>query len=123
MARYLPLIALCLLPALAACVPVESGPRAQQTATTPQQCARDGGRWEYAGGIVREARMCVFSYPDAGRSCSDTGQCRGGCFTDTVPTPGQDGPVTGQCAADNRVAGHCRAAVENGRAGGMLCSD
>ncbi len=67
--------------------------------------------------------MCVFYYPDAGRSCSDNSQCRGGCFTDTVPQPTQSGPVTGRCAADNRAAGHCRASVENGRAGAMLCAD
>jgi len=121
MTRHFALMTLCLIPVLAACAPYEPSPGARQAAAQ-RLCARDGGRWEHHGGMLREGRMCVFYYRDEGRSCTDNSQCRGGCFTDDAP-PAPDAQVAGRCARDNRAAGHCRAPVENGRAGQMMCAD
>ena len=52
-------------------------------------CAAYGGDW-IPQGLLGETG-CVFTYPDAGQSCTSSDQCLGGCVVDD-PTQ-----TTGQC--------------------------
>jgi hypothetical protein len=67
--------------------------------------------------------MCVIPYADAGKPCTDSGQCLGACLAEY-----QSGVfsvasgATGQCQADNAVFG-CLGEVQHGRIDGFLCVD
>jgi hypothetical protein len=63
---------------------------------------------------------CVYPAPDAGRTCTDSSQCKGACVIPSEADTGES--VIGHCAALVN-AGGCANYVENGRATGLLCVD
>jgi hypothetical protein len=83
-------------------------------------CRKSGGSLRPVGKL--QSIQCVVAYPDAGRSCHSSTQCRGDC---RVPAgddarPGQ--PVAGVCQATSDRFG-CWAKVEGGRAQPAICID
>ena len=81
-------------------------------AISPRACARAGGMQT---GIVGQA--CVFPVPDAGKVCTDGGQCSSGeCLAET------DEATLGKCGGYTTNFG-CAARLVNGKADGVLCVD
>ena len=130
-------LALSALLALGACAPVEGsaeGASGSETAgTLPPQpgrsvaagdqasCEARGGSWTRQGRL--QAYMCVSSYADAGKQCTDGDQCEGDCRLPDGRRAGiNDGPVTGVCQA-NSVPFGCFTRVEDGRPAATLCVD
>lgn len=76
-------------------------------------CKVTGGRWETAG-IYPEFR-CIHKYPDGGKSCRSSTECRGLCIS--------KGDGTGYCKYDDNPFG-CYSTVEDFREGrGVYCID
>ena len=96
---------------------VEPGqtPSAAQTAS----CTTRGGEFRRSG--LAGFWLCVVPYADAGKPCSDTSDCQGGCMTGPNQTPVR-GQAPGVCAASNSQFG-CYSRVENGVVGPGLCVD
>ena len=73
-------------------------------------------------------RVCVMPYSDAGRACTDSGQCAGRCLLsyDSSEVTIQSHPVgreaAGQCEADSPTFG-CHAEIVNGRITQPVCDD
>ena len=44
-------------------------------------CNEQGGEW-IANGLVPKVGWCYFPYEDAGKKCTNSGQCKGKCITD-----------------------------------------
>jgi hypothetical protein len=67
--------------------------------------------------------MCVITFADAGKVCTDGAQCGSGrCYAET-PTAAAGGQgATGQCAPTNNPCG-CNQRVEDGVALPTLCVD
>lgn len=88
-----------------------------------EDCTSKGGemgRQGMAGGY-----MCVISYADAGKSCTDGSECESGiCLVDSDKSHFnlQSQNVTGVCKADNIPFG-CYTTIENGKIGHGLCVD
>jgi len=125
-----PLIAPLFMAFATACVPAMPG--ALRAGSSPvvylpaehmvseADCRAKGGVWEPI--CRRQQDACVIGFPDAGSPCTDSSQCRGGCYADlsAAVLPGE--PAAGLCAANSNPCG-CKALVESGRAGPMLCVD
>jgi hypothetical protein len=78
-----------------------------------------------AGGQVRpvcmmQKPMCVISFRDAGKTCSDSSDCSGRCQTEEQVAPMK--AATGKCTPTNDPCG-CFQAVEKGVAQYALCAD
>ncbi len=116
----LPLIAAALL-TLAACAPTVSppGPVASSGTESVEACAASSGRIETVG--RRGLPTCVVPYADAGKACTDTAQCQGGCILEGN-LEASDAPVTGQCKRSNVQFG-CYAKVVDGKATAAICVD
>jgi len=41
------------------------------------ECLAEGGEWRWVNAFFE---ACVLPYPDAGRGCSSSAECEGGCF-------------------------------------------
>ena len=130
-------LALSALLALGACAPVENdadGALGSETAgTLPPQpgrsvaardqasCQAEGGSWTRQGRL--QSYMCVTSYADAGKQCTDGDQCAGDCRLPDGERAGMNsGPVTGVCQASSVPFG-CFTRVEDGKAAATLCVD
>lgn len=83
-------------------------------------CRRAGGTMKPVG--RRQTIECVLDYADAGKSCTEGGQCAGDCRTPPSldVRPGQQ--VAGYCQATSDRFG-CSTTVESGRAGATICID
>jgi hypothetical protein len=88
-----------------------------------QACAARGGAYQRLG--LLQTSVCVFPYPDGGKTCSDDSQCQGGCLADV-------GHMDRPLRAGERVKGACRPTsdgfgcsthVKNGRALNTMCVD
>lgn len=44
---------------------------------TEAECAAEGGEWQWTNAFFKS---CVLAYPDAGKACSSSFECAGGCF-------------------------------------------
>ena len=84
-----------------------------------QSCTSLGGEWKRVcmSGFLK----CVMPTKDAGKICSDTGECENGCIYGDSP-PDANGNVTGFCGYTNNPCG-CRAFVNNGRVSERMCVD
>lgn len=90
--------------------------------------AAERARCEAAGGEIRIDGMrgwqqCIQTFPDAGKACTDSGQCMGQCrlkLSEAEANTGQ--PVTGTCQAKDSPFG-CYATVENGKVQNTICID
>lgn len=82
-------------------------------------CQADGGIVERAG--LLGAERCTRPYSDAGKLCTDSGQCEGGCRSDDL-SPDSGEPVMGVCQADDNPFG-CYTEIVDGRADHAICVD
>jgi len=65
---------------------------------------------------------CVLNFSDAGKSCTDSDQCQGNCYTDPSQGARQGEAATGKCAMNSNPCG-CNSRVEDGVATPTLCVD
>lgn len=77
------------------------------------QCASTGGEWGKWG--MRGARYCMEIMPDAGKACTDSGECKGNCV-------GKAGAAAGTCQKYKTQFG-CYAIFEGGQTKGTICMD
>lgn len=84
----------------------------------PAACAKAGG--EVRKVCMMGVPMCVVTFRDAGKACSDKADCSGRCLAQDNPQPMQ--AAKGICAATNDPCG-CFQTVEKGLAGYPLCAD
>ena len=84
------------------------------------KCRKTGGHLEYVG--LLGLPSCVLPYPDAGRPCFDTSECRGACRTVELVKPGTPG-VVGRCDADTAAAFGCSQQIVAGVAQSEWCVD
>jgi hypothetical protein len=87
----------------------------------PAACAKAGGVLQP---VCRMGRpMCVVTFADAGKSCTDGSQCAAGrCYAKTPKGSAAGESTSGQCAASNNPCG-CNQRVEDGVALPTLCVD
>lgn len=96
-------------------------------ASVQQALTADAAACTKAGGEVQPvcrmgSPMCVITFADAGKSCTDGAQCGSGrCYAVTA-VAASGGAATGQCAANNNPCG-CNQRVEGGVALPTLCVD
>lgn len=95
-------------------------------------CAKASGEWQRD--CRKQSYSCVTLYKDAGKSCTDSSQCEGGCAIELVmkcdsagncvepevPEPGA--PVTGVCKRVPRTCGSV-VYVKDGRAQSVTLHD
>jgi len=127
-------LALCAAVLLASCAPTAAppttpppapqedlsvGPNETPTAAQTSACTTRGGEFRRSG--LAGFWLCVVPYADAGKPCSDTADCQGGCLAPPNQTPVR-GEAPGVCAASNSQFG-CYSRVENGVVGPGLCVD
>ena len=83
-------------------------------------CAKAGGE---VGPVCRLGRpMCVITFADAGKACTDGSQCGSGRCYAATPVATSGGEAKGQCSANNNPCG-CNQRVEDGVALPTLCVD
>ncbi len=109
-----------LLALLAACSSTGGTPTngaAAQPAATEAACTQQGGEWTQLGRLP--AKRCLLKTADAGKACSDSAQCEGGCL---APAGTADGAqVAGTCSIDNNPFG-CTQRVRDG-VSSTICVD
>ena len=93
----------------------------QALTANPAACARAGGALQPV--CRMQMPMCLITFTDAGKSCTDGAHCGSGRCYAAPPTAasGGSGP-TGQCAPTNNPCG-CNQRVEDGVALPTLCVD
>lgn len=85
-------------------------------------CAKKGGKPSQEG--ILQYEMCVITYKDARKKCTDHTQCGGQCIypNDKAAPNNLNTKVTGKCAINNVIYG-CSAWVQNGRYVPRPCVD
>ncbi|MFC3214816.1 MULTISPECIES: hypothetical protein [Novosphingobium] len=126
--RHLAVAALGVL-VLGACTPQAAAPTPEAadgrslsrdlSAADRAACTSGGGTVQRRGRASME--MCVRSYADAGKQCTDSSQCEGRCIG-SKDDMGKTANISGQCQADNRLFG-CVAEVHGGSRVDLLCID
>ncbi len=112
------LAALIAVLALAACAPMGEGPTTAPPVDAAA-CVANGGVVKKVCRMQRPA--CIFAYSDAGKTCTDSSQCKGRCvIEDEFPEVGAK--AIGVCERDNDLCG-CSAEVIDGRATAGRCVD
>jgi hypothetical protein len=87
----------------------------------PAACNRAGGAIQPV--CRMQSPMCVITFTDTGKSCTDGAQCGSGRCYAATPTAASGGSgATGQCAPTNNPCG-CNQRVEDGVALPTLCVD
>ncbi|BCW87681.1 hypothetical protein sos41_08110 [Alphaproteobacteria bacterium SO-S41] len=84
-------------------------------------CAAEGGVIEHVppSGI----EVCVVTYKDGGKACTDGDECEGDCLTtEQTPVPGADGLVHGMCTEKGGLSG-CFAQITKGVPGPFVCME
>lgn len=118
------IVAFAAIAALAGCVVppdhADEGPDAPSLSVAKREaCLADGGSVERRG--ILQAEMCVRSYADAGKVCTDGSQCEGICMVEgQAGTPGTS--AQGMCQKDDKLFG-CFGVVTDGRIETGLCVD
>ena len=86
----------------------------------PAACAKAGGALQPVCRMQKP--MCVITFSDAGKTCSDGSECGSGrCVASEASAP-KPGPVTGICAPTNNPCG-CYTRIEDGAAQATICVD
>lgn len=87
----------------------------------PAACAAAGGALQPVCRMQKP--MCLISFADAGKACTDGAQCGSGrCYVQGNPGPGAAAPTSGQCTASNDPCG-CYQRIEDGKAQPTICVD
>ena len=93
----------------------------QALTANPAACARAGGALQPV--CRMQMPMCLITFTDAGKSCTDGAHCGSGRCYAAPPTAASGGSgTTGQCAPTNNPCG-CNQRVEDGVALPTLCVD
>jgi len=106
----------CLIVASCAQAPL-TAPDTSQSHAAISACTGQGGQMQQVGRA--QTWQCILQYSDAGKACTDSGQCQGHCLSQDL---GENAPAKGQCAADSNRFG-CRSVLTNGVASPTLCID
>jgi putative hemolysin len=98
---------------------IDASVQADMTAN-PAACAK-------AGGTLRpvcrmQQPMCVITFADAGKTCSDSADCNSGRCRGEKSDYKTGQPATGQCSATNDPCG-CYTRIEDGVALPTICVD
>lgn len=64
-------------------------------------CVITKGTWIRNGGILGQAQYCLYSYPDAGKTCKSSADCIGACVLEDYSPYLQPVPSEGVCASNN----------------------
>lgn len=94
-------------------------PKGHCISDNAQRCAERGGDWRRV--CLAQSLYCVPIFADAGKPCTNSSECQGGC----VPRPSlfnPTEPVVGECAKDGDPCG-CFSWVEKGRVVQGPCFD
>ncbi|MEB1530215.1 hypothetical protein [Xanthomonas sp. WHRI 7945] len=116
----------CLLLAACASGPTPHAPPAAQSGSDGAEAAPDAAACTAQGGSLqplgrRGLLKCVVPFADAGKTCSDSGQCRGDCLAVTpVPT---GSAAQGVCQRDISENFGCRQQVQGGVGASQICID
>lgn len=86
---------------------------------TKEACEQAGSEWRAVG--MKQSMRCITKYPDAGKSCTDSSQCKGGCM-DVTPYNHKGAPI-GKCKVDNDKFGCFSYLVKGERGGSRMCID
>jgi hypothetical protein len=88
----------------------------------PAACAKAGGALQPVCRMQKP--MCLITFSDAGKSCTDGAQCGSGrCLAGNPTASTGGGPgATGQCSTTNDPCG-CYQRIEKGVAQPTLCAD
>ncbi|MDR6674703.1 hypothetical protein [Xanthomonas sp. 1678] len=113
---------------LAACVsgPTPHAMPAAQSGSDGAEVAPDAAACTAQGGSLRPLGRrgllkCVVPFADAGKTCSDSGQCHGDCLAVTpVPT---GSAAQGVCQRDISENFGCRQQVQGGVGASQICVD
>jgi hypothetical protein len=93
----------------------------QALTANPAACARAGGALQPV--CRMQMPMCLITFTDAGKSCTDGAHCGSGrCYAATPAAASGGSGTTGQCAPTNNPCG-CNQRVEDGVALPTLCFD
>lgn len=91
------------------------------SADTLNTCTAQGGSLQKQG--KAQCYACTIEYSDAGKVCTGSADCQGGCYNYGESLPINVPNQVGQCAKNNVRFG-CHQRIEGGRAAnGMLCVD
>ena len=108
--------------AMASCAPapaLDETPGATQS-LSPAACAARGGEMRPVGRM--QSVRCVIRYSDAGKPCTDGGQCQGDCRAEPGETLREGAAASGRCQVENVRFG-CFTTINGGEAGATLCID
>lgn len=100
----------------------------QQTSTarTEAECTEQGGEWGFFGDTI--VRRCNVKTADAGKACTDSGECQGDCVASLSErdketlSAGQALFMEGKCSVQTLSLG-CNYFVRQGQVKGLLCVD
>lgn len=99
------------------------GSKTRKKSAAAIACKKEGGKLRKVG--MMGDLKCIVPYPDAGRDCTDSQQCQGGCFAvfeGVKGLPKSGTSAIGKCKADNNPFG-CYTRVDRGRVGDSVCID
>jgi hypothetical protein len=91
---------------------------ASEVARSRAACAELKGTYR-ADGRARYLH-CILTFSDAGKACSDGGDCKGDCYA--RPDDAWPGALLGVCQATTSPFG-CHSKVEQGKVVGGICVD
>ncbi len=106
----------------ASCAPapvLDDAPGAVQSLSS-SECAARGGTMTPVGRM--QTMQCVVTYGDAGKACTDGGQCQGDCRAQPDATLREGHPARGVCQATSNRFG-CFTTIKGGKAEATLCID
>lgn len=112
---------------LAACAPQQPTPTTDAMPEPPTASATEAAACTAKGGTIRpvcrmQNPMCVITYKDAGKACTDGGQCDGDCRAESIKAQWPAGTASGICTASNDPCG-CFQKIVSGVAQPALCVD
>lgn len=85
------------------------------------KCELGGGQFRPVG--RRRHPICTTPFSDAGKQCTDSTQCKGGCFLEGWRiAPTEESAAKGICRRDNSPVG-CFIEIKKGRTQPGLCAD
>jgi hypothetical protein len=82
-------------------------------------CSLRGGIMKPLGGMPPDQLYCIIEYPDGGKPCTDSKDCRGKCIIH-IEDAKEGEQVTGFCAGQSDFNG-CYCGVVNGIAEDCMC--